>query len=375
MKRPKASDSLKAGTFVAVGVLFFTIAIFALGRKSALFTRTTTLFVSFPDISGLTVGTPVRLAGLEVGSVAALSLPPELELKETRVRMIVQSKYMERIRADSRAYIDSAGLLGDKIVNVSMGDPKQPMLEDGATLKVGESVSFEQISTNADRVIKSLGNITASLDAVIRDDATQALPREAARAATSLANILNAVEHGPGLAHNLIYDPSYASEMASILRDARQLARRATSAVGHVDAIVGEVENGHGTLHELVYGEQGKQALDKLAGAAQSIDQLVGEVQHGHGVLHSLVYEEGNSNFLRDLNQMSSTLNRIVQDVERGRGTVGGLVRDPTVYEELKTILGNVERNIVFKALVRFTMEKDHLRRAEDAPKAADSAP
>ncbi len=372
MKRRSNTETLRAGLFVLAGVAFFTIAIFALGKKSALFTRTTTLFVSFPDINGLTVGTPVRLAGLEIGSVAALSLPPELERKETLVRLVVQTKYMERIRADSRAYIDTAGLLGDKIVNVSMGDPKHPALEDGATLQIGESVSFEQISANADRVIKSLDNITTSLDALVRDEGTQALPREAARAATSLANILHGIEHGPGLANRLIYDPSYAAQMEGLLREARKLARETTSAVAHVDAIVAEVEKGHGTLHELVYGEQGARAIQQFANAAQSIDQLLAEVRDGNGVLHSLLYEEGNSNFLRDLNQMSATLNGIVEDIDRGRGTVGGLVRDPTVYEDLKTILGNIERNIVFKALIRFTMEKDHLRRTERAPKPAE---
>ena len=68
---------------------------------------------------------------------------------------------------------------------------------------------------------------------------------------------------------------------------------------------------------------------------------------------------------------MSAVLNRIVQDVDKGRGTLGGLLRDPTVYEDLKTVLGNVKRNTLFKALVRFTMENEQLRRAEDAPEVA----
>lgn len=371
----RRGDTLRAGAFVLLGVVVLTFAIFTLGKKSALFARTTTLFVSFSDISGLTVGTPVRLAGLEVGSVAALSLPPELERKETRVRLVVQSKYMERIRQDSRAFIDSAGLLGDKIVNISMGDPGAPMLLDGATLQAGSSVSFEAISANADRVIKSLGNITQSLDDLIQDEETQALPRAASRAATSLANILHEVEHGPGLAHRVIYDPRYAADVAAILSSTRVLAQKATRAVARVDAVVAEVEGGQGTLHELVYGHDGKRALNQLANAAQSIDEVVREVQHGRGVLHSLLYEEGNTNFLREFNELSTTLNGIVQDIDQGRGTVGGLVRDPTVYEDLKTVLGNVKRNVLFKALIRFTMDKDDLRRMDQAPSAREAAP
>jgi phospholipid/cholesterol/gamma-HCH transport system substrate-binding protein len=73
--------------------------------------------------------------------------------------------------------------------------------------------------------------------------------------------------------------------------------------------------------------------------------------------------------------QRFATLNRVVQDIDRGRGTIGGLVRDPTVYEDLKTTLGNVQRNVLFKALIRFTMENDGLRRAERAPRALPVAP
>jgi phospholipid/cholesterol/gamma-HCH transport system substrate-binding protein len=138
---------------------------------------------------------------------------------------------------------------------------------------------------------------------------------------------------------------------------------------------VGEVESGQGTLHELVYGQEGKRALGQIADAARSIDEVVREVEQGSGVLHSLVYEEGNTNFLRELNELSTTLNGIVQDISRGRGTVGGLVRDPTVYEDLKTVLGNVKRNVLFKALIRFTMDKDDLRRMDRAPSASEVAP
>ena len=44
-----------------------------------------------------------------------------------------------------------------------------------------------------------------------------------------------------------------------------------------------------------------------------------------------------------------------------GRGTVGALLKDPSVYEDLKLILGNVKRNKALRWLVRYTIEKDGL--------------
>ena len=39
-----------------------------------------------------------------------------------------------------------------------------------------------------------------------------------------------------------------------------------------------------------------------------------------------------------------------------GEGTLGGLISDPTVYEDLRQVLGNVKRNRVLRALVRFSV-------------------
>ncbi|MFM2420914.1 MAG: hypothetical protein RL385_5637 [Pseudomonadota bacterium] len=372
MSPRRQGDILRAGVFLAVGLLFFTAAIFLLGQKSALFTRTTTLYVNLEDTSGIAVGAPVRLAGMEVGTVGALTFPTELDRKETQVRLVVQSKYMHRIRGDSKVFIDSAGLLGDKFVNISLGSKDTPQLRDGATLPPGRSVNFDELAENLDRAVKSVAGITHSLETIVHDERTARVQDDVSRITSSIANILGEVESGQGLLHRLLYDPKYADQAGAILQEARGLAATARQAISRVERVLGEVESGEGTLHEVIYGASGKEALRELTSAAREIDAVVHEVRDGKGVLHKLVYDEGQTRFLEDLNAMSAALNRVAQDVDKGRGTLGGLAKDPTVYEDLKTVLGNVKRNVVFKALIRYTQEKDHLRRAEDAPRAKE---
>jgi phospholipid/cholesterol/gamma-HCH transport system substrate-binding protein len=373
MKLGKHANELRAGIFVLVGVLMFTAAIFLLGKKSALFTRNTDLLVEFTDISGLAVGAPVRLAGLEVGTVGAISLPEDLRERRARVRLVVQSRFMTRIRADSEAFIDSAGLLGDKVVNISMGSPEAEVLAEGATLKTGEAAGFEALSGGLSRTVQSLVSITGAVEGIVKQQRTEQLQVDLSRMAASLANILKEVEAGDGLAHRVIYDQRYADQAGAILAETRGLTEKANRAMGRVDAVLAEVQHGEGTMHELVYGADGKRALASLGLAAQEISEVVSEVKDGDGVLHALVYEQGQDRFLDDLNQTSAVLKRMVEDVDKGRGTIGALLRDPTVYEDLKTLLGNVKRNVLFKALVRFTMENEQPRRADEAP-AIDAA-
>jgi len=58
-----------------------------------------------------------------------------------------------------------------------------------------------------------------------------------------------------------------------------------------------------------------------------------------------------------DLGSAAADLKRITATVASGEGTVGGLISDPTVYDDLREVLGNVKRNRILRALVRFSLD------------------
>ena len=55
---------------------------------------------------------------------------------------------------------------------------------------------------------------------------------------------------------------------------------------------------------------------------------------------------------------MSDDLREIVANVKAGRGTIGALLVDPTIYEDIKSLVGNVERNQVLRSLVRYSIKQ-----------------
>jgi phospholipid/cholesterol/gamma-HCH transport system substrate-binding protein len=56
---------------------------------------------------------------------------------------------------------------------------------------------------------------------------------------------------------------------------------------------------------------------------------------------------------------MSVDLRQVVTDMRSGKGTLGALLVDPSVYEDLKLMLGNVDRNRTLRALVRYSIKAD----------------
>ena len=71
--------------------------------------------------------------------------------------------------------------------------------------------------------------------------------------------------------------------------------------------------------------------------------------------MHELLYGESKA-LVNDLSDAATNLKTITDKVAKGEGSLGALVNDPTAYEDLKTILGNVKRNRLLRELVRLTI-------------------
>jgi len=56
---------------------------------------------------------------------------------------------------------------------------------------------------------------------------------------------------------------------------------------------------------------------------------------------------------------MSTDLRALLAGLREGKGTLGALLVDPSVYEDLKMLLGNVQRNQALRALVRYSIQRD----------------
>jgi phospholipid/cholesterol/gamma-HCH transport system substrate-binding protein len=69
---------------------------------------------------------------------------------------------------------------------------------------------------------------------------------------------------------------------------------------------------------------------------------------------------------LGNLDKTTADLRTIVADIKAGKGTIGGLLVDPTIYEDLKSAVGNVERNQVLRALVRYSIKEDESKSRPD---------
>ncbi len=367
-------QNVKVGIFVVLALTVLTVAVLVIGQERSMFTSKTRLYTSFADINGLVVGAPVRLAGVDVGRVSAITFSDKLEHTEARVELSIENKYMTRVRRDSQAFIDSKGLLGDKLINVSVGSPKQPMLKAGEYVPPKQSMSLEAMVKNLEQTAASIGRAADRAESAVNGIASKEVIDNITRTTGAIASITNAIANGDGLAHHLIYDPVYAKQAAGILANLEQISANTNAATARIDRVIAHVEQGPGTLHALAYGDDGTQALRELKRAAAGVAELTDQLNHGQGLAGAILRDDQGQKLVHDLSEFMARLNRVTSNMERGRGTLGALLVDPSVYEDMKTILGNIERNVVFKSLVRMTIKEDGIRRPARQAEVVPSA-
>ena len=173
----------------------------------------------------------------------------------------------------------------------------------------------------------------------------------------SLREILDGVAHNDSAAHRLLLDPKDGEKLDRALTNLDTATERFATAMGEVQGMSEQVRSGPGIAHALLYdGDMSKNA----AGALDEVHKDLVAIREGNGIAHALLYGDDNTqHVMSNLNAASDDVRAIVAGVRAGKGTIGALLVDPSVYEDIKAAVGNVERNQVLRALVRYSIKAD----------------
>ena len=119
-----------AGIFMVIGLLCVAYMTVKLGKVSFFGDNTYVLYARFTSVSGLRVGNSVRMFGLEVGRVGKLGLDQKDQVVVVELKLDEDLKLYE----DAVVSIKSAGLIGDRYVDIDPGGGSEKTLKPGATV-------------------------------------------------------------------------------------------------------------------------------------------------------------------------------------------------------------------------------------------------
>ncbi|MCC6932797.1 MAG: outer membrane lipid asymmetry maintenance protein MlaD [Deltaproteobacteria bacterium] len=139
MPRKKLTVEFLVGIFVIIGCLCFAYLAINIARMRLIQTNIYQLTAQFDNISGLTVGAGVEIAGVSIGEVSAIKLSKTNAL----VTMDINNDVV--IRDDDIAAVRTKGIIGEKFVKIIPGG-SDTHIKNGDSISDTEStVEFEEI--------------------------------------------------------------------------------------------------------------------------------------------------------------------------------------------------------------------------------------
>lgn len=296
--------NLKVGIVVLLALGIFIFLISVVGTEQNIFASTYSLKVFMKNVKGLVEGARVSLGGLKVGFVSKLQFTSKDGVNGVDVTFDVLEKYRPSITTSTIASVRTIGLLGDKYIDLSIGNPNETPLEEGVYVPLVESFDFE---TAGPQFKSALEDFTHLLE--------------------SVRHIASSIERGEGSVGKFLKEPVMADELERFL----QSLNRAMDAI----------EQGRGTLGSMVYDET---VADDIRETTANLRVVTGQIRSGKGTVGKLVMDES---LYTSLSSVSTRLDSIMGKAANDSSNVSRLISDPRFYEQL---IGALQE---FHALVR----------------------
>jgi phospholipid/cholesterol/gamma-HCH transport system substrate-binding protein len=306
-------------------LLVFAGLVYMLGRSAGLFERQYRLIASFGQIGGLIQGATVRLAGVPVGHVGEVRLP-EAGGAKVQVELLIARRVQDRIRADSLARIETLGLLGDKIIDISLGSPGAAVLQDGGELRTEEPFDTARLTQQGAVLLRNLVELSTELRTTLARVAASTAGADVAETVRALRSLTAEIERGQGVLHRLVYD----RKLGTALSDAGETLRQVGETVRRIDRALADPRMAG------LAGEA-ERTLAETRAAAERVNRILREVEEGRGTLHALVFDEGR--VLKDLEGVLARAGTLLAGVERGEGALGVLLRDPDATRAIRRVV------------------------------------
>jgi phospholipid/cholesterol/gamma-HCH transport system substrate-binding protein len=366
--RTTAGTRLRVGIFVLVALVIGASIAFAIGAQENVFAPKTTYHAIFRNVGGLQKGNTVRVAGVNVGSVTDVIIGESGRI-EVYFRIIDDATHLIRgepgvaVSKDepqpSFASIGSKGLLGDRLVEISVGADKYPEWDPDEPIPVEVGGGIMDL---AERTLEEVEGTAHNLRLATDPFADQEFSNDLKETARNLAKASGLIASGNGTIGRLVHDEELGRDVKGAVKELRAAGKQVAELGENLNEITEDIQTNEGTAHALLYGTEGTEAIRNIRDTFGQLNNILTEVREGNGAANELIYGDLSDSFMTNLQNASADIAYLTKETREGKGTIGALLTDPSVYEDIKRLIGDLQRNDILRALVRYSIRRDEPR-------------
>jgi phospholipid/cholesterol/gamma-HCH transport system substrate-binding protein len=316
--RSLAWSELKLGVLTIAAIIIAAATIFLVTGGKGFFWQRYALKTRFANVAGLKPGSPVRLAGVELGSVTSVDLVGE----QVDVTFEVNKDFRDRITSGSRATLGSVSLLGESAIDITPSSQGTPIPEWGY---VPQGKTAPQLSDVTDQASQGINELTGLIHDVRAGKGTvgklmtdDQLYAELHAFVVSANDLATGLRRGNGTIGKLLKDPKTADALEASLKN--------------IQDVTGRIAAGQGSLGKLLNDDA---FATSLSGATANLRELTGKINSGEGTVGRLMTDRALYDRISDA---TNRLDELVTRLNDGQGTAGQLLKDQRLYENMNKV-------------------------------------
>jgi phospholipid/cholesterol/gamma-HCH transport system substrate-binding protein len=316
--RSLAWSELRIGVVTIAALVITALTIFALTGDTGFSWQRFNLKTRFTNVAGLKAGSPVRIAGIEVGTVKETVLDGE----EVEVVFQVHERHQNQITTGSVATLGSVSLLGESAVDIRPSRQGTPIPEWGYVSPGAPAAQLSDITTQAGEGIQELTSlihdVRSGRGTVGKLMTDEQLYAELQRFVSTAGDLTEGIKQGRGTLGKLLNDPATANALEASLRNIEQVTR--------------QINAGEGSLGKLLKDDSFARSLTS---ATNNFDQLAARINRGEGTVGKLMTDQA---LFDRLNSVTMRLDTLITRLNEGEGTAGLLLKDRQLYENMNRV-------------------------------------
>jgi phospholipid/cholesterol/gamma-HCH transport system substrate-binding protein len=313
--RSLAWSELKVGLLTLAAIIIGSMLVFTLTGEKGFSWQRYTLKTRFPNVAGLAKGSPVRVAGVEVGTVTDIQFADA----QVDVTFQVRDTVRQRVTDQSMASLGSVSLLGESAVDITPAVAGTPIPEYGYVKSGRSKGSVADVSEQATAAIEEISQLLkdihdgrGTVGKLMTDEQLYADMRKF----TATANeITSSLQKGRGTLGKLLTDQTTANALESSMKNIDTLTRRLNAGEGSIGRLLND-----------------NAFADSLTGTTNSLRTVLDRLNKGEGTAGKLMTDNALYN---QLNEVTRRLNDLTTKLNAGEGTIGQLLKDKQLYENM----------------------------------------
>ncbi len=278
-------NPLKVGLLTLAAMASVVVMSLKITQNQSGFGKHITYQTKLKDASGIFEKTPIKVAGINAGRIKSI----ELENSEALITFEIVDKI--KVTPNAKLKIKSVGLLGDKFIDMDLGDQQGERLAEGSRIPTEGGEGLDNLAKDASQVLKEVKEIAATVKESLRDDEGRNMIKQIVTNINDMSASLKRITTGNEDKINKIIDDieAVSSQLAhetdryqkdSLMGDLAKVGPildKVDAAMSDLKLIVSDVKDGKGTVGKLLRDDA---VVDQVSQTLSSVNRLVNRINN-----------------------------------------------------------------------------------------------